>query len=127
VELEIDHSTEGDFDVLSPRGELDLATYTQLRDRVNELLASGRTNLVVDLSETGFLDSTALGALIGGRRRAYAAGGSFAVVCDNPQLLKLFKVTKLDLVFAVSPSLDEWRASAGPDASVPPTPDRSRS
>jgi anti-sigma B factor antagonist len=119
VELEIDHSSEGDYDILAPHGELDLATYTQLRDRINELLSAGRTNLVMDLSATEFLDSTALGALIGGRRRAYAAGGSFAVVCDRPQLRKLFEVTKLDLVFAVLPSLDDWRASLLPGSSAP--------
>jgi len=114
VELEIEHRTEGDYDILAPQGELDLATYTQLRERINELLSAGRTNLVMDLSGTEFLDSTALGALIGGRRRAHAAGGSFAIVCDRPHLLKLFAVTKLDLVFAVSPSLEEWRESITP-------------
>jgi anti-sigma B factor antagonist len=120
VELEIEHSTEGDHDILAPRGELDLATYTQLRDRINELLSAGRTNVVMDLSATEFLDSTALGALIGGRRRAHAAGGSFAIVCDRPQLLKLFAVTKLDLVFALWPSLEAWRTSLTTQTSVPP-------
>jgi len=124
VELEIDHSAEGDYDILAPHGELDLATYIQLRDRINELLSTGRTNVVMDLSATEFLDSTALGALIGGRRRAYAAGGSFTVVCSRPQLLKLFEATKLDLVFSVLPSLEEWRASVGRDTAVPPSGDR---
>jgi anti-sigma B factor antagonist len=118
VELEIDHRTEGGYDILSPHGELDLATYTELRDHINELLSAGRVNVVMDLSHTDFLDSTALGALIGGRRRAYAAGGSFAIICDRPQLLKLFAVTKLDLVFAVSGSLEEWRASTGGKADI---------
>jgi anti-sigma B factor antagonist len=111
VELEISHVQEGDLDVLAPQGEVDLASYTRLRDRIGELIDSGRARLVIDLSGTAFLDSTALGALIGGRRKAYAAGGSFAIVCDNPQLLRLFEVTKLDLVFNVLPSLDHWRRS----------------
>jgi anti-sigma B factor antagonist len=113
MELEIRHSTEGQYDVLAPQGEIDLASYTHLRDRIGDLIAAGRSNVVVDLSGTAFLDSTALGALIGGRRRAYATGGSFAIICDSPQLLKLFAVTKLDLVFDVLPSHEAWRASAG--------------
>ena len=110
MELEIEHSTEGDYDILAPAGEVDVASYVQLRERIGELLHQGRTNVVVDLTSTTFLDSTALGALIGGRRRAYAAGGSFAIICANPHLLRLFTITKLDLVFDVVPSRDEWLA-----------------
>ena len=113
MNLEIRHTTENEYDLLAPHGELDLASYTQLRDRISELIAAGRPHLVIDLSSTAFLDSTALGALIGGRRRAYAAGGSFAIICDSPQLLKLFTITKLDLVFTVLPSHEAWRASVG--------------
>lgn len=108
MELDIEHTAVGDHDVLAPSGEVDLSSYTQLRDRIGELLDAGRTHVVIDLSSTSFLDSTALGALIGGRRRAYAAGGSFAIICANPQLLRLFTITKLDLVFDVLPSRDEW-------------------
>ena len=109
MELEIGHAAEGEFDVLSPKGELDLSTYTQLRGRIQGLIAQGRVNLVLDLTGTDFLDSTALGALIGGRRAAHVAGGSFAIVAEHPQLLKLFAITKLDLVFTVHPSLQAWR------------------
>lgn len=113
MELEISHKPEGEHDILAPQGELDVASYTHLRGRISDLIDTGRANLVVDLSGTTFLDSTALGALIGGRRRAYAAGGSFTIVCDNPQLVRLFEITKLDLVFNVLPSLDDWRKSVG--------------
>lgn len=111
MELEINHTVAEGHDILAPRGELDVASYTHLRDRISNLIDAGRVDIVVDLSSTEFLDSTALGALIGGRRRAYAADGSFAIICDNPQLLKLFTITKLDLVFNVLRSHDEWRAS----------------
>jgi len=113
VELEIAHTQDGDHDILAPQGEVDLASYTHLRNRISDLIDSGRTNVVVDLSGTTFLDSTALGALIGGRRKAYSAGGSFSIVCDNPQLLRLFEVTKLDLVFNVLPTFEDWRKSVG--------------
>jgi len=111
VDLEIIHTRVDDHDILAPQGEVDLASYAHLRNRISDLVTTGRANLVIDLSSTAFLDSTALGALIGGRRKAYAAGGSFVIVCANPQLLRLFEITKLDLVFKVLPSLDAWRES----------------
>lgn len=109
MDLDIQHVVDGDFDVLTPIGELDLATYSQLQDLIRELLNAGRANLVLDLGGTSFLDSTALGVFISGRRRAYAAGGSFTVICSTPQLLRLFTLTKLDVIFDVHPSLDVWR------------------
>ena len=121
MDITIDHAVEGDYDILAPIGEVDLSSYVQLRDRMGELLDRGRVHLVLDLSGTSFLDSTALRALIGGRRRAYALGGSFAVICANPPVLKLFALTKLDTVFGVLPSLEAWRASITARGSTPPS------
>ena len=119
MDIKIDHAVEGDYDILAPIGEVDLSSYVQLRDRMGELLDRGRVHLVLDLTGTLFLDSTALRALIGGRRRAYALGGSFAVICANPQVLKLFALTKLDAVFGVLPSLEAWRSSITTRGSTP--------
>lgn len=113
VDLEIQHVVEGDFDLLTPIGELDLATYAQLRDRINDQLNAGRANLVLDLTGASFLDSTALGLFIGARRRTYSAGGSFTVICSASQM-RLFTLTKLDKVFDVRPSLEDWRRSTDP-------------
>jgi anti-sigma B factor antagonist len=121
LDITIDHAVEGDYDILAPIGEVDLASYVQLRDRMGELLDRGRVHLVLDLTGTVFLDSTALRALIGGRRRAYALGGSFAVICPNPQVLKLFALTKLDAVFGVLPSLEEWRSRVAAGDTTPPS------
>ncbi|MET3962416.1 anti-anti-sigma factor [Marmoricola sp. OAE513] len=124
MEIEIEHTTEGDHDVLAVRGELDLSSYTTLRDRISDLISAGRTKLVIDLAATEFLDSTALGALIGGRRRAHAAGGSFVIACANANLLRLFNLTRLDLVFTVYPSLAAWREVHQPTAA--PLTEKSR-
>ncbi len=122
MDITIDHAVEGDYDILAPIGEVDLASYVQLRDRMGELLDRGRVHLVLDLTGTVFLDSTALRALIGARRRAHALGGSFAVICANPPVLKLFALTKLDAVFGVLPSLEVWRSGIKAPGSTPPGP-----
>lgn len=113
MEIEIEHVVSGEHDVLAPLGELDISSYAQLRDAISSLIEGGRRHLVVDLSGTAFLDSTALGALIGGRRRAYAAGGSFVIICGNAALLRLFEVTGLDLVFTLFASRAAWESDRG--------------
>jgi anti-sigma B factor antagonist len=106
--LEIVHRAEGAFEVVSPRGEIDLATQAKLRTALEELILAGRTNLVVDLAETTFLDSTGLGALIATRRRTHALNGSFAIICANPRMREMFAITRLDLVFRVYETFEEW-------------------
>jgi anti-sigma B factor antagonist len=111
MEIEVTHDEVGVHDVLTPHGEVDLASYVVLRDAMNELLARGRAHLVVDLGRTTFLDSTALGCLIGARSRTESADGSFTVLVDSPALLRLLAITRLDQVFEILPDRAAWEDS----------------
>ena len=54
-----------------------LATHRQFSEAVSEVLGAGDSHLVIDLTDTTFMDSTSLGTLISARRRTHAMGGSF--------------------------------------------------
>jgi anti-sigma B factor antagonist len=95
------------YTILSPQGEIDFATGPQLKDAITERLVAGDVNLVVDLLAVDFIESTGLGALIGGRRRAHALKGSLRLVCTEQQLLRIFRITGLDKVFAIYDSVDQ--------------------
>ena len=101
MQLEIDVEPIDGYEVVVPRGEVDIATNGQLKTVINDLVVDGKVNLVVDLSHVDFLDSTGLGALISARRRTHAFKGSFAIVCTDEKLLKVFRITGLDKVFAI--------------------------
>ena len=107
-QLEIEIKVEDGRYVVIPRGEVDLVTQAQLKEAINELVVGGNVDIIVDLEETTFLDSTGLGALIGARRKTHAFMGSFAIVCTQERMLKLFRITSLDKVFAIR----ETRAEA---------------
>jgi anti-sigma B factor antagonist len=68
--------------VLTISGEHDLSTAPNLRRRLGSLLDEG-TVTVVDLSPATFIDSSILGVILDGRRRATEAGIAFAVVHSN--------------------------------------------
>ena len=93
MQLEIDVRPDAGRHIITPRGEIDLATQGQLKAVIEDL--------VLDLDQTTFLDSTGLGVLIGARRKAHAFKGSFAIVCSRRELLKLFRITSLDKVFTI--------------------------
>lgn len=105
MQLEIEVRPEEGRYVVIPRGEIDLVTQSRLKETINELVVQGHVDIVIDLEETTFLDSTGLGALIGARRKTHAFKGSFALVCTQERLLKLFRITSLNKVFAIHDSL----------------------
>jgi anti-sigma B factor antagonist len=74
--------TEAGLAVLTISGEHDLSTAPNLRRRLDGLVDEG-TATVVDLSPATFIDSSILGAILDGRRRAADAEIGFAVVHSN--------------------------------------------
>lgn len=93
--------------VVTLSGELDLATAPELRERLHRVLADGCPLIVLDLDEVGFLDSSAIGVLVGTRRRARQADGEVALVCTAPRILRVLELTGLDRAFPTYPSLSE--------------------
>jgi anti-sigma B factor antagonist len=77
-----------------------------LRDRITDLVESGDHTLIVDLSGVGFLDSTGLGTLVAGHKRADEMGGQMPLVCADDRILRLFRITGLDSVFTIHESVD---------------------
>jgi anti-sigma B factor antagonist len=106
MHLQIDVTHVGDHTVVSPQGEIDFATGPQLKDAITELLVTGDVHLVIDLLAVDFIESTGLGALIGGRRRAHALKGSLVLVCTEQQMLKIFRITGLDKVFTIHDTVE---------------------
>jgi anti-sigma B factor antagonist len=119
MHLQIDVTERDGYTVLSPQGEIDYATGPQLKEAITDALVAGRVNLVIDLHAVDFVESTGLGALIGGRRRARALNGSLSLVCTETPVLKVFRVTGLDKVFEIHESIDDATAK-------PLTADRGR-
>ncbi len=74
---------DGTTVVLALSGEADLATAPPIGDRVGELLAAGARRLQLDLTDLGFMDSTAVGVLLRARRESVSAGVAFDLVCPE--------------------------------------------
>jgi anti-sigma B factor antagonist len=108
VEFEIsDRKVDDETHVIAVTGEIDLFTAPEFKQRMAALIDAGRSRLVVDLSETTFIDSSSLGVLIGAHRRLKLRGGALMVVSDNEAITKTFKITGLDGVFTLASSIDE--------------------
>ena len=95
----------GDCAVIQLTGEIDVYSAPMLRDQIRELSAKGAVHLIADLSRVDFLDSTGLGALVGGLKRLREASGSLALVISTPRILRIFQVTGLTKALAAQRSV----------------------
>ena len=102
-----DRRIDDDTHVFAVTGEIDLFTAPEFKQRVSAPIDAGRSNVIVDLMATTFIDSSSLGVLIGAHRRLKLRGGALVVVCDNEAIVKTFRITGLDGVFTLVRSLDD--------------------
>jgi anti-sigma B factor antagonist len=113
VELSVSQQSVGEYPVLAVRGEVDVYSAPALADGLNTLIDSGTMAVIVDLTEVGFLDSTGLGVLVAARSAAAEAGQTLPIAVDHDRILKLFKITGLDAVFEIHPSVHAAVLSLG--------------
>jgi len=95
-----------DHTVLTAAGEIDLSTSATLDSAVVDALAESTLHLTLDLSEVTFLDSSGLGVIVKALKRAKESDTTFDVVTGSERVLKVFKLTGLDAVIKIYPTLD---------------------
>ena len=103
--------------LLTVRGEHDLYTAPPLREGITALLDEG-VPVIVDLTPATFIDSSILGVLLGGLRRARESGGSFSLVLGDEAeatVRRIFEVTGLLSVFPIDATSAEALARSRGD------------
>ncbi len=93
-------------------GEVDMFTAPLLRARLHEQVCRSGPDLIVDLTEVGFLAAAGLNVLATAHNAALAAGLAFRVVAGTRPVLRPLQLTKLDGVLACYPDLDSARAAS---------------
>ena len=93
--FDISEEEVGGVPVVSVVGEIDVATAPQLRDRLQARWPPAAPRSAVDLLDVTFLDSTALGVLVGALKRCREAGGDLRLVIDRAADPKVFEITGL--------------------------------
>jgi anti-sigma B factor antagonist len=106
MELSVVIHRPGAQTVVEVHGDIDIATAPVLTCELKALLdQGGHQHLIIDLGVVQFLDSTGLGVLIGAQKQAASQGGSVVLVCTNPRLLKILRITRLHRVFTIHPAV----------------------
>ena len=78
-EVKTDNVDDSTF-VISLAGEVDLYTAPEFKQQLLDVIGEGGKEVVVDFSDTTFIDSTTLGVLVGGVKRLRAQDGRLSLV-----------------------------------------------
>jgi anti-anti-sigma factor len=96
-------------------GELDLAASDGFRERVETALAAGIRNVVLDMAEARFIDSSMLKELLRANTVTQDAGGRLVLTDVQPAVQRLLDLTRVREILVFARSRDEalGRASGG--------------
>jgi len=98
MEFDVQYPQEG-VAVIRPVGRLNMVAAPRLRELVTATVTDqGRPRVVIDLSETDFIDSSGLGALIAGLKSARTAGGDLKIAGATRQVTTVLELTNLHRV-----------------------------
>ncbi|TWP34354.1 STAS domain-containing protein [Leekyejoonella antrihumi] len=106
MDVTITSRDDGELTIVEATGEVDVSSAMRFRDDLTRALADGKPNAIVDLTGVPFLDSTGLGVLVGRLKAMRINGGDMALVISDDRLLRNFKITGLDQVFRLHPTVD---------------------
>jgi anti-sigma B factor antagonist len=97
MELETDQLGPSTARVIC-RGRFNMSAAPDFRRSLDDVLESGRSRVVVDLAGTSFIDSSGLGALIAGLKKARQAGGDLRIAGPSEQVKMVLDLTNLSRV-----------------------------
>jgi anti-sigma B factor antagonist len=101
MDLQIAVRRVGDVAVIDLSGEVDAYTSARFREIMMDIIEDGGERLVVSMSKVDYIDSSGLGALVGGLKRTSERNGRIILVCDRIQVRKVFEITGLEKVFPI--------------------------
>jgi len=93
--------TEGKVRILCCQGRLDAQVSGILKENIQQLLNDGAVKLVIDLGGVDFLDSSGLGALVAGLRKAREKKAEIKLSGLRPDVRSIFDITRVSRLFHI--------------------------
>lgn len=96
MNIALEHADDGT--ILAISGRLDYVSAPELREAITRAVHEGNTRLILDLRRVPFIDSSGLGALVGGLKQARDAGGDLRIARPLPEVLDILALMRLDRI-----------------------------
>jgi anti-sigma B factor antagonist len=116
TQLTLSTTSRANATVVSVGGEIDLGTAAELGDHLVTAMQDAGPDLVLDLADVSFMDSTGLKVLLAAHQRLQRVGGHLALAAAGRSVRRVLTVTGLDQTFLVAETVGEALAALHPDA-----------
>ena len=94
--------------IVIPEGEIDVTNSAIFKSKImEEFIDKGKVNIVLDMSNVGYMDSSALGIIISLYKACRMNGGGFAIAGLVDTVKRLFSMTSLDKVIPIYPTVED--------------------
>lgn len=105
--MNINTRSKGDIVILDISGEIDLYNAPEIKDIINKLIDEKKYNVVINLEEVSYIDSSGIGALISSLSNLKKYQGGLKIINVYASVRKVFELTKLTSFFEIFDSEDE--------------------
>lgn len=82
-------------------GEIDIYTARQFKENLYRIVDKSEKDIIVDLGELNYIDSTGLGIFVGTLKKARLSGRNIRIENTKDNIKKLFTITGLDKLFMI--------------------------
>lgn len=94
--MQISFETINKILIIKLCGELDHHSCDYIRDKIdNEIEIKNPQNIVFDMSNLNFMDSSGIGVIIGRYKLILSKGGKTAISCMKPQIKRIYEICGL--------------------------------
>jgi anti-sigma B factor antagonist len=108
-QVSVEHHNKVSLHVITLEGELDLYSTPKLRELLTESMSERHASIIIDCSSLIYIDSTGLGALVGGLKEVSNNEGQLSLAGVNNSVQRILQVTGLERLFAIYPTVEEAR------------------
>ncbi len=105
--MDISSRAKGEVVILDISGEIDLYNAPEIKDIVNKLIDQKKYNVIINLKEVTYIDSSGIGALISSLSNLKKYQGGLKIINVFASVKKVFELTKLTSFFEIYDSEDE--------------------
>ena len=105
--MDISIEISGPTALVDVAGDIEAGNASQLRYQVDTVLVDGVRNVVMDIAQVSFMDSSGIATLVQVFKKVREGQGSFHLCNVAPQVLRVFELTQLDRVFSIFPHREE--------------------